>query len=184
MENLPFSFELRDGRLCTVRRSTEDDAAELCAFMPQALAESDFLERFPDEFNLSVEEEKAWLRQVGERDDAMGLVAEVDGRIIATGGAQSSKFRRDAHHAYIGVIVRKAFWGQGVGRRLLEFLLDWGQSRGLRKMYLIKVFDDNTRAIRLYKSLGFIEEGRLRGDVLRADGRYSDTITMAKYFVA
>ena len=60
--------------------------------------------------------------------------------------------------------------------------MDWGRAKGLRKMTL-HVFVDNERAISLYLSFGFVEEGRLKGDGLRRDGSYSDTILMAKHYV-
>ena len=102
-------------------------------------------------------------------------------RIVALAGAEQKPNRRCAHHATLGITVAKAFWGLGLGRRMMELLLDWGRLRKLRKMYL-HVYADNERAIALYRSLGFVEEGRLREDVLRADGSFTDTIVMAKYY--
>ncbi len=40
------------------------------------------------------------------------------------------------------------------------------------------VHEDNAEALRLYKKLGFVEEGRLRQAFLR-DGRFSDLVVMA-----
>ena len=69
----------------------------------------------------------------------------------------------------------------GLGRKMTECIVEWGRRQGLRKLYL-RVFADNKHAIALYDSLGFIEEGRLKGDVLRGDGSYSDTIIMARFY--
>ena len=51
--------------------------------------------------------------------------------------------------------------GRGNGRALLEALLGWADARGLVRVAL-EVVETNTRAIRLYESLGFEHEGRLR----------------------
>ena len=48
----------------------------------------------------------------------------------------------------------------------------------------LAVFANNTRAIGLYESLGFVEEGRLRRDVQLSDGSYGDTFLMAKFYEA
>jgi len=44
-----------------------------------------------------------------------------------------------------------------------------------------EVFANNTHAIALYTSLGFQEEGRLRGRMKMAPGIYIDTITMGQW---
>ena len=58
--------------------------------------------------------------------------------------------------------VRKAFWGLGIGSALLDHvLLNVRQNTFLTKLDL-HVRTDHARAIALYRSRGFIEEGLLR----------------------
>lgn len=148
---------------------------------PKTHEESDFLLHFPGEFDLTVEQEREFIRERREKDNAVLLTVEVDGRLVAFAGAESSRFKRQQHHAELGVTVVKAFWGMGLGRKLTECIIAWARQRGLHKLYL-RVYEHNVRASALYESLGFDEEGRLKDDVLRADGRYTDVIVMAKYF--
>ena len=101
--------------------------------------------------------------------------------MAACGGAWKQECKRFAHHAELGLTVLQEFWGQGIGRRLMEAIVDWGRRQGLHKIYL-KVHADNDRAIQLYQSMGFVEEGRLKDDVARRTGGYCDTIVMAKYY--
>ncbi len=54
----PITIVLADGRQCLLRGATEEDAAELCEFLPKTHTESDFLNYLPGEFNKTVEEEK------------------------------------------------------------------------------------------------------------------------------
>ncbi len=179
---LPFTVALNDGRRCLLRAMVEDDAKELCVVFPKTHAESDFLNWMPGEFDWSVEKEREFLRERLGSERAIGLVAQVDGWIIGLGGVWQTDFKRFAHHAELGLTVIREFWGQGIGRKIMEVLVDWGRGQGLRKIYL-KVFHDNHRAIKLYESFSFIEEARLPGDVLRGDGSYGDTIIMARYYV-
>ncbi|MBI4718692.1 MAG: GNAT family N-acetyltransferase [Planctomycetes bacterium] len=180
---LPRPVALKDGRTAVMRLLVEPDAGQVCAFFPRMHEESDFLNYFPGEWSLTVEQEREFIREHTGRAGAELLCVESDERIVALAGAHPPKFRRDAHHTEIGVAVSREFWGLGLGRALVGQLVGWGAHQGLRKMYL-RVFDDNHRAIALYRSLGFVEEGRLKGDVLRADGRYSDSIVMARFFTA
>ncbi len=61
--------------------------------------------------------------------------------------------------------------GQGLGRKILEELLGIVfEELGAHRLFL-DVFADNARALHLYGSLGFVDEGTLREAALR-DGQY------------
>ncbi len=80
---------------------------------------------------------------------------------------------RRLHTAGVGMSVRDAHQGRGVGTALLAALLDvadnWWQ---VRRVYL-EVFADNEPAIALYRKIGYEVEGTLRQDAFRA-GEYVD----------
>ncbi len=177
---LPLRFRLRDGRACAIRMAVEEDAEELCALVPKLDTETDFLSRFPGEFDKTVEQERAFIRENTETAGGLFLVGEVEERIIAGGGASLEKRKRFMHRREFGLAVLKAFWGQGIGRRLTAIIIDWARHQGLQKLGL-KVVHHNHAAIALYTSLGFTEEGRLIGNVLLADGSYGHTILMGKF---
>ncbi|UUZ65832.1 GNAT family N-acetyltransferase [Polaromonas sp. P1-6] len=69
--------------------------------------------------------------------------------------------------------------GQGIGRMLMTRLLEWADNwSGVLRVEL-SVHVDNDRAIALYRSLGFVEEGRHKAYALK-NGRYVDSISMAR----
>lgn len=70
-----------------------------------------------------------------------------------------------------------ALRGQGLGRRLLERVIDVARARGVDTVYL-EVRDSNEAALELYRSFGFSQVGLRRGyyDRPREDAR----ILMAK----
>lgn len=72
------------------------------------------------------------------------------------------------HHrnAMVGVGIAEGFRGKGYGGEAVDWVLDWGFERlGLHRIWLA-AFGYNERAVRLYKKLGFVEEGREREAVL------------------
>lgn len=81
-----------------------------------------------------------------------------------------------SHCAEIGMSVLKDFRGQGVGRSLLLYALNWAGQRAIRRVEL-EVFATNTAAIKLYNAQGFVEEGRKIGAVSVED-RWVDLIQM------
>ena len=70
-----------------------------------------------------------------------------------------------------------AYQGKGYGREALSLLLDYAfRMRNLRRACL-HVNASNERAIRSYRALGFVEEGRLRQHAWIGD-RYDDLLCM------
>jgi RimJ/RimL family protein N-acetyltransferase len=61
--------------------------------------------------------------------------------------------------------------GQGLGRQILSELLRIAFEEFAAHRVFLDVFSDNPRAVHLYKSLGFVEEGLLR-EAARREGAY------------
>ena len=176
------TFQLKDGRTCTIRECVEADAEPVLKLFRIVAAESDNLGRLPDEIKLTLEEEREYIRARRESPNSIVALAEVDGRAVALAGVEGQKLKKFAHHGELGMCVLRECWRLGIGRAILEYLEAGARQMGLRKLCL-RVYDFNEPAYRLYSGAGFAEEGRLKADVLRADGTYGDTIYMAKHFV-
>jgi ribosomal protein S18 acetylase RimI-like enzyme len=82
-----------------------------------------------------------------------------------------------AHSGLLGMGLRGAYRGQGLGRRLIEHTLHAARDRGFERIELM-VRSPNARAIRLYAAVGFQEEGRKR-DAVRLDDGSEDEVLMA-----
>ena len=75
--------------------------------------------------------------------------------------------------------VHDGFTGRGIGTAILTALLDLADNlHGLKRLEL-EVYADNDTAHRLYLRHGFEVEGR-RVKAALTDGRYVDTVTMAR----
>jgi len=60
--------------------------------------------------------------------------------------------------------------GKGIGRECLQLICRYCfEIKGFHKLWL-DVFEDNERAIKLYVSAGFQQEGRLRDEILGENG--------------
>ncbi len=175
---LPCALPLSDGRVCLLREMVEDDAAGIIEFLPITHVETDFVNYLPGEFDWTVEREREFLRSRFANPLSISMAAHVDGRIIGLAGAAAPEWKRMHHHAEIGLVILKEFWGQGIGRKMMDINVEWGRRVGLRKMYL-RVVHYNQRARRMYEAMGFVEEARLHEDVRRVDGTYGHTITMS-----
>src|SRR5664280_1211747 len=113
-----------------------------------------------------------WLNRHSNRsDEVIWCIAESDGdRCIGHVGLYKIDFRvRKAEFAI--VIGFPDRWSKGLGTKITTAVIDWGFAElNLNKVEL-SVLATNTRAIRLYESLGFDSEGVLKDEQFRA-GKY------------
>jgi L-phenylalanine/L-methionine N-acetyltransferase len=79
--------------------------------------------------------------------------------------------------AVLGMMIATAAQGRGAGRALLDHLIAVAREAGFRRFEL-GVYVDNDRAVRLYTSAGFVDEGAKRYDTIR-DGGHACTREMA-----
>lgn len=109
-------------------------------------------------------------------DEALFVIADADDRAIGHVGLYQIDHRRRSADFAI-VIGDPTVWGRGVGRACSRFAIEFGfDMLNLRRIQL-QVIETNERAIHLYHSLGFVDEGRLR-QAYWQQGAYVDMLLM------
>lgn len=154
------TITLKDGRQCVLRNGTEADGqASLDSFI-LTHEQTDFLLTYPDEISMTAEEQGRFLKEKTESADEIEILALVDGRVAGTAGVEAiHKREKTRHRAEFGVSVDMAYWGLGIGRALTEACIECARKAGYSQFEL-EVVSDNTAALSLYKSVGFVEYGR------------------------
>ena len=92
------------------------------------------------------------------------LAAEADGQVVGFAELVTEPDQpRHSHVGEINIVATHADWlGKGVGRALMEAMIDLADNwLNLARLTLI-VFTDNEHAIGLYERLGFEHEGTMR----------------------
>ena len=107
---------------------------------------------------------------------AFTFAVDIDETFVGTCGL--SNLNRVNGTAELGIgIFERAFLGVGHGRQVVRLLLGYGfDLQNLRRIWL-EVHASNERAVRAYRAIGFVAEGRLREHVW-SGGRYDDLIQM------
>lgn len=108
------------------------------------------------------------------------LVAEVDGHVVGMAGLYIYKPERMKHRARLGIMIHKDFQGHGIGKALMQEIINIADKWLMLKRIDLEVFTDNERAVNLYKSAGFVVEGTAKYAGVR-NGMYQDFYTMARY---
>jgi ribosomal-protein-alanine N-acetyltransferase len=93
-------------------------------------------------------------------------VAECDREIVAYGIVAMGA--GEAH--ILNICVSEAMRGRGIGRQMLNLLLERSRQAGMSEVFL-EVRPSNMHAIALYQSMGFIEVGRRKAYYQATDGR-------------
>ena len=110
------------------------------------------------------------------------LGAFSDMKLVAMAGFAIQQGQKRTHKGLLwGMYVRPVARGTGVGRRLIEAVLD--VARRHVELIQLTVVQDNEQARRLYASLGFVDYG-LEKHSLKQDGRYYDEVLMARDLLA
>jgi len=108
------------------------------------------------------------------------LVAELDGQFA--GYAYASSYRaRDGYRWTVEdtVYVSNEFQGRGIGRVLLQRLIDDCQTLGFRQMVAVIGDASNTASVALHERLGFRTVGVFAG-LGRKHDRWLDTVQMQR----
>lgn len=106
------------------------------------------------------------------------LVLELDG--VIAGYAYATQFRDRAayaHTAETSIYLRQGLAGRGLGRLLLEALVDASAAAGFRQLIAVIGDSSNAASIGLHAAMGFRHVGTLR-DVGLKKGRLLDVVYM------
>lgn len=175
-----------------VRPATADDAAAICEIYNQGI--EDRLATLETELR-TPEERREWLSARGERHPVIvaaladpttfstrpptSVPAQAAPAPIAWGALNVFNARPAYRHvADFSIYVERAWRGKGVGRVLLERLVELGRELGYHKLVL-SAFPFNTAGVALYERLGFRTVGIYEEQGL-LDGRWVDTIIMER----
>src|SRR6516165_7279089 len=157
-----------------IRRLGEGDAETFRDIRLEALARNP--EAFGSTFDAEKEKPLSWFsdRLGGSHVHGAFRAAKLIG-IAALVIQQSAKM---AHKGVlVGMYVRPQARRLGVGRRLVEAIID--TVRRHVELVQLTVVTGNEAALRLYTGLGFVQYG-LEKKALKQGGRYYDEILMAK----
>ena len=91
-------------------------------------------------------------------DDAEVLVVEFNTEIVGSGYAKiltAKDYLDHDKYSFLGfMFVKEAHRGNGVNKMILDGLIAWSDSKGVKEIKL-QVYDDNAPAIKAYTKAGF-----------------------------
>lgn len=166
------------GLIVTVREAVTGDAGAILSLHRAVLEERDYFITLPTEFGGTVYAVVQHIRDSTRRPTSLFLVAEVDGEIKGFLTVRGGALARMSHTGKLEIMVDRHTRGKGLGRRLMDVCMDWAKGEPVLEKLGLSVFANNERAVELYRTYGFEEEGRRVREYRLRDGTYRDDILM------
>lgn len=134
-------------------------------------------------FRLPITEtmEHQWFAALAADNGLTRVAFAIDTSDGLVGFVQLNEIDWPSRTASFGILIGdETQRGKGLGRRALALVTGYAKDQlGLRKLTL-KVVATNEAATSLYRSSGWVEEGRQREQFL-VDGAYQDVVIMARF---
>jgi L-amino acid N-acyltransferase YncA len=157
-----------------LRPATAADAAAICRIYNQGI--EDRLATLETELR-TPDERRQWLAARGPRHPV--FVAETDEMVV--GWSSLNVYNPRPAYQYVAdfsIYIERGWRGKGVGRRLLEHLIEQARALDYHKM-MLSTFPFNASGVALYERMGFTQAGVFH-EMGLLDGRWVDTLIMEK----
>ena len=175
------SFLTKSGDNALIRYPTLKDIKLATEYINKISQEDTYI-TFSGE-QLTEEEERKYIIESLTKIDAGDMVklyCFVGNNLVAEGSVERDlrDRKRGLHRAMLGITVKKEYREQGIGKSLIKTLIAESKKKipGIR-IVILTVFGSNTKAINLYRSLGFVEYGRLPEGLMYKE-KYEDYVDM------
>ena len=168
------------GRTVVLRNARPEDSADLIKYLKTTSAETPYLIREPDEITITEEKEKQFIQAKIDAERELMLVAFIDGKHIGNCSLMSiAPYKRYSHRCDVAIALYKEYYGRGIGKAMLQTVLDVAKSVGYEQAEL-EVMAENKDAIATYEKLGFEKFGTFPDNMKYADGSYVDAYWMMR----
>lgn len=161
-----------------IREAVVDDAEKMIRYLNLVGGESDNLMHGKDGFHVPVEGVKRRLSTYSTSDNSVVLIALDKNEIIARAELEGYPNPRMHHRAKFSISVRKEFWNQGIGTKMMANIMERAKEMNIKSIEL-EVINDNLAGIALYHKMGFVDIGTYK-DFWYVNGIYKDAIIMQK----
>ena len=174
-------FTLKDGRSALIRCPNDEDIPGMLDYLRITAGETDYLLRYPEECGkYTAEGEKTLINRVNNSENEAMLVCQIDGIIAGVCQISWSMSIKTCHRASVAVAVLRDYWGQGIGTRMFQELIEIAKKNEKIIQIELDFIEGNTRARAMYEKLGFRITG-IKPDAIRLkDGTLLNEYSMIK----
>lgn len=140
-----------------------------------------FLATFEDESKVPEEKWQSRIENSLKGETGVTIIARDGEKAVGLVGIQFLQHPKNRHIVHIwGTYTAPAYRGKGIGKQLIQKVIDIAKAKPEIKKIKIEVNPDQSAAHNLYKKLGFQEIGTAKMELF-VDGKYYDAVQMEMY---
>jgi len=130
-----------------------------------------------DEYTSNVKNELILITEYEKSLNSLLLVAEFENEFIGNIDLTGSKRSKMFHTGMIGMGIKEKWRNQGLGRILMESVIDWAKNNSGIEIIWLDVYASNELGLNLYKNTGFKISGIIN-DFFKDENGYVDKVQM------
>lgn len=162
-----------------IRQAQIEDAPILAEAERAIAAKPGLLASRPNE--LKTESFQTKIKLLSTIPNGKYIVAEDGTQVVGHALLDPMGLEAIEHVVRLTIAVHSGREEQGIGEKLLSYLIDWARTTPKVEKIELNVRAVNLRAIRLYQKLGFTVEGRIRHRMRMPDSSYMDDLEMGLF---
>ncbi|MGN0025607.1 MAG: GNAT family N-acetyltransferase, partial [Clostridium sp.] len=121
-------INLKNGQNLIIRRPIEDDAEKMVNYSNIIGGESDNLLFGKNEFHLSVEQEREYIKNLNNSKDAFMVMGIINNKVVSIAQIRKLGRKRIEHNSEIAISVKKEYWGLGIGSAVMSELIEFARN--------------------------------------------------------
>lgn len=173
---------LKNGVEAILKTPEIEDAKSLLDNVKITAVETEYFSRTIDDWDgFSVEDEKKWIVNVRESDNALVVTCFIDGEAVGNCDITFKTGSKVFHRATVGIAIQKKYWGIGIGSAMFKELVKAAEEHNGTEIVDLEFVEGNNRAKALYEKFGFKVVSSKPNFFKLKDGTYQNLVYMQKY---
>ncbi len=171
---------LKNGQRVIFKTPEVEDAECMLKYIIQACGESEFLGKYPEEWEkTTAERERKWIENLRKSQNTFMIACYFDGKIIGNCEINTLQGMKHGHRSSVAIAILKDYWGLGIGSAMFCELIKEAERRKTEIIELDYI-EGNDRGVALYEKFGFKTVAEKPRAVKTKDGRYLSLFYMQK----
>ncbi len=171
-------FQANNGAEVTIRPALPDDSCAILSTVRSNAMERSYV--LMEQYGKDDEAEREYISGLNEADNLL-IVSVIDNNAVGCLAALQADagLRPETRHIlHVGLHIREAFRGLGIGPQLLGYSIEWAREKGFKKLEA-NIFTTNKRSLSMFKKAGFAEEG-VRKNRIQMGADFINEVLMGK----